>query len=105
MEKQYVEKHDDAYQVAGTRVRLDSVVLAFLDGLSPETMVAECFPTLTLEQVYGAIAYYLAHRSDIDAYLRQGDVEFEALRQTTHRADPVFAEKLAAARRQLQAAH
>jgi len=62
MEKPYVETHDGGHWISGTRVSLDSVVLAFLQGLSPESIAAECFPTLTLEQVYGAITYYLAHR-------------------------------------------
>ena len=99
MEKQYVEKHDEGYWVAGTRVSLDSVILAFLEGLSPETIVTECFPTLTLEQVYGAITYYLAHRADIDRYLDQADAEFEALRQAIRSADPQFHAKLIQARR------
>jgi hypothetical protein len=50
MKKDYVEKHDEGYWVAGTRVSLDSVILAFLEGLSPETIATECFPILTLEQ-------------------------------------------------------
>jgi uncharacterized protein (DUF433 family) len=87
MQKQYVEKRDEGYWLAGTRVSLDSVVLAFLDGLSPETIVAECFPVLTLEQVYGAIAYYLSHRDEINAYLKQAEAEFEALRQATNEAE------------------
>lgn len=100
MEKHYVEKHDEGYWVAGTRVSLDSIVFAFLEGLSPETIVAECFPILTLEQVYGAITYYLAHRAEIDCYLHQADAEFEALRQATRTADPRFHAKLLQARRQ-----
>lgn len=102
MEKQYVENRDEGYWVAGTRVSLDSIIFAFLDGLSPETIVAECFPVLTLEQVYGAITYYLAHRDEIDAYLQKAEAEFEALRQATRKADPQFYEKLIQARRQLQ---
>ena len=102
MENSYVEKRDEGYWVAGTRVSLDSVVLAFLDGLSPETIVAECFPVLTLEQVYGAITYYLAHRADIDRYLQQADAEFDALRHRTRQADPPFYAKLLQARRQFQ---
>ena len=54
MEKAYVEVRDGGYWVNGARVSLDSVVLAFVQGLAPETIVGECFPTLTLEQVYGA---------------------------------------------------
>ena len=59
MEREYIETRDGAYWIAGTRLSLDSVVFAFLDGLSPETIAAECFPVLTLEQVFGAITYYL----------------------------------------------
>jgi uncharacterized protein (DUF433 family) len=62
-ERQYVEKRDIGYRIAGTRVSLDSVIFAFLDGLSPETIVSDCFPVLTLEQTYGAITYYLLPRA------------------------------------------
>ncbi|MCC6124747.1 MAG: DUF433 domain-containing protein [Pirellulales bacterium] len=102
MEKTYVERHDGGYWIGGTRVSLDSIVLAFLQGLSPEAIAAECFPTLALEQVYGAIAYYLANRPEIDAYLKKANVEFDALRQALHSAAPAFSEKLTAARRSMQ---
>jgi uncharacterized protein (DUF433 family) len=101
MGKQYVDKKENGYWIAGTRISLDSLVLAFLDGLSPETIATECFPVLSLEQVYGGIAYYLAHRPEIDTYLEQADTEFETLRRATHQSDPSFAARLANARRQL----
>ena len=99
MNNQYVEQREDVYWIAGTRISLDSVVLAFLQGWSPETIAAECFPSLTLEQVYGAIAYYLGHRSEIDTYLQQAEAEFVALQQTTRQMDQPFHEKLMQARR------
>ncbi|MBV7330619.1 DUF433 domain-containing protein [Chloroflexi bacterium TSY] len=99
---QYIEERDQGLWILGTRVALDSVVFAFRDGLSAETIAAECFPTLTLEQVYGAIAYYLRHRAEIDAYLESEAVEDVAFQQSTRQADPDFARKLAEARRQLQ---
>ena len=105
MENEYVEYRDEGYWIRGTRVSLDSVVLAFLEGLSPETICAECFPTLSLGQVYGAIAYYLAHREQIDGYLQRSDSEFEALRQRTRSADPEFARHWAEARRRIPTAH
>jgi uncharacterized protein (DUF433 family) len=55
MSKEYVTQVHGAYRICGTRVSLDSVVYAFLNGLSPESIV-DSFPVLTLEQVYGAIA-------------------------------------------------
>ena len=103
MEKQYVEKRDKGFWIAGTRVSLDSVVLAFLQGLSPETVAAECFPVLSLEQVYGAITYYLSHKDEINAYLKGSDAEFEVLRQTTNEA--TFSQKMAEARRQMPTSH
>lgn len=100
METQYVEKRDEGYWITGTRVSLDSVVFAFLDGLSPETIASECFPVLSLEHVFGAITYYLAHRAEIDLYLKSTDEEFESLRQTTREVDPQFHAKLIKARRE-----
>lgn len=55
--KTYIEYRNDAYWVKGTRISLDSIAYAFQQGLSPESIV-QSFPLLTLEQVYGAIAFY-----------------------------------------------
>ncbi len=80
MTKQYVEQREGAYRIMGKRVSLDSIVYAFLRGASPES-IAQSFPVLTLEEVYGAITFYLGHQAEIDAYLQQGEREFEELRQ------------------------
>jgi uncharacterized protein (DUF433 family) len=72
--KSYVEHGDGGYWVAGTRVSLDSLVYAFREGQTAES-IAQSFPVLTLEQVYGTIAYYLAHRESIDTYLRQQEAK------------------------------
>jgi uncharacterized protein (DUF433 family) len=89
-----VEQRDGGYWVAGTRVSLDSIVYSFLTGLSPETIVSECFPVLTLEQVYGAIAYYLGHRAEIDAYLKADAEEFEAFREEIRARYPRAARRI-----------
>lgn len=71
MSKEYVEQVEGACRVAGTRVSLDSVVYAFRRGASPES-IQRSFPLLTLEQLYRAIAFYLAHREEVDRYLLAG---------------------------------
>jgi uncharacterized protein (DUF433 family) len=81
MREAYVKKRDTGYWVSGKRVSLDSIVYRFLEGLSPESIATECFPVLTLEEVYGAIAYYLAHRTEVDAYLQEADKEYHAFRE------------------------
>ena len=72
MTKDYVDNVEGAYRVSGSRVSLDSIVNCFHEGLSPES-IAESFPALTLEQIYGAIAFYLANRQMVDDYLREGE--------------------------------
>lgn len=93
----YIEKHDGGYRVRGTRVSLDSIVYRFLEGRTAEG-IAQSFPVLKLEEVYGAITYYLANRAEIDAYLKRAREEFEARRQAARDADPMFYKKLADAR-------
>ena len=99
MTKEYVKKREGAYRISGTRVSLDSVVYAFLRGASPES-IAQSFPALTLEEVYGAVAFYLAHQTEIDAYLQEGEAEFEALRQQARQSNPLLYRKLEEARHQ-----
>ncbi|MBZ5610836.1 MAG: DUF433 domain-containing protein [Acidobacteriia bacterium] len=82
MAKEYIEERDGNYYIAGTRISLDSIVHAFRRGESPET-IFQNFELLRLEEVYGAIAYYLAHQPDIDAYLvRQGEKWAEGKRNS-----------------------
>lgn len=101
MSKLYVEQRDGGYRVAGSRVSLDSIVYAFLSGQTAES-IAQSFPALTLEQVYGAITFYLANRREIDAYLEDAKADFEAMRQASREADPMFYQKLADSRRHTQ---
>ena len=70
-EKSYVRTEaNGALRVGSSRVSLDSVVIGFLQGEAPET-IQRNFPSLSLEEVYGAIAYYLANRREVDAHLRR----------------------------------
>jgi uncharacterized protein (DUF433 family) len=104
MKREYVEERGGGYWIAGSRVSLDSIVYAFLRGASPES-IAHSFSLITLEDVYGAIAFYLAHQSEIDNYLRQGESEFEALRQKVRQVNPLLFKKLEEARQLTQASH
>jgi uncharacterized protein (DUF433 family) len=101
MATEYVEQRDSGYYIKDARVSLDSVVYAFLRGESPEG-IAESFPSLGLEQIFGALAFYIANREVVDQYLREGREEFEALREQARRNNPALYRKLAEAR---QTAH
>ncbi len=76
-ERTYVRVDENGvYRVGQTRVMLDSVVAAFHQGHSPET-IRQQYPALTLEEVYGSIAYYLAHQEEVSAYLKRQDAVWE----------------------------
>ena len=99
--KQYVEQRDKGYWIKGTRISLDSIVYSFLNGESPES-IAQNFPLLSLEQVYGAITFYLANQEVIDIYLEEGEAEFQQLQQTFREKSPLLYQKLKAAQAQKQ---
>ena len=77
---------------------MDSVVYEFLKGETPEGIL-QSFPSLSLEQIYGGIAYYLAHRGEIDDYLERGEARFEELARKSRKANRLLYAKLESARR------
>jgi uncharacterized protein (DUF433 family) len=99
--KQYIKQRDRGYWIEDTRISLDSVVYSFLNGESPES-IAQNFPLLSLEQVYGAIAFYLANREMVDVYLQEGEAEFQLLQQSFRAKSPLLYKKLNAAQAQKQ---
>jgi uncharacterized protein (DUF433 family) len=92
---EYVEQRNGGYYVAGTRVSLDSVVYEFLDGETPEG-IQSAYRALTLEQIFGSLAYYLANRAVIDEYLRQGEIEFDKRYEEAKAQRPAFYAKIEA---------
>jgi uncharacterized protein (DUF433 family) len=70
------------WRIAGTRVSLDSVIYSFWEGATPEE-ICQDFPSLSLPQVYEAIAYYLKQRDKVDAYLQAGRDGAEKLQQSS----------------------
>src|SRR5262249_46368541 len=92
-----VDEHG-VYRVADTRVMLDSVVAAFHQGHSPET-IQQQYPALTLEAVYGSIAYYLAHAAEVDAYLKRQEATWQEARARAEAKSSAVAERLRALRK------
>jgi uncharacterized protein (DUF433 family) len=78
-------------RVGANRVMLDSVVASFHDGCSAET-IAEQYPALSLEEIYGAIACNLRHRDEVTAYRARQDAVWQREREVAQRtASPVVA--------------
>ena len=101
MHGQYIEQRNGGYYVASTRISLDSVEYAFNRGDSPERIL-EAFPLLKrLSRVYGAIAYYLDHKVEIDKHLEDTRREMEASGIPLEQANPALWEKIQRAKAKL----
>ncbi|MBZ5607655.1 MAG: DUF433 domain-containing protein [Acidobacteriia bacterium] len=101
MPKEYVTSDQNVYRVGATGVSLDSLVYLYREGMSPESMV-ESYPTLTLEEVHGALAFYLAHQAEIDAYVAEGDRIAESQHAESRRTNAELIAKLRRARHESQ---
>ena len=95
--KQYIEQRENSYFIKESRVSLDSVVYAFLNGVSPEGII-QSFPVLSLEQIYGAITFYLANKEAVDVYSQEGKTKYEELRLENQNRNKAFYDKLTAAK-------
>jgi len=79
---------DGTIRITGTRVTLDSVLYHFKQGDSPEE-IANKFPAAPLVDVYAVITYYLSHRDELEAYLKQQEAEEDAVVKKLE-ADPQY---------------
>jgi uncharacterized protein (DUF433 family) len=82
------EDSTGALRVGSSRVLLELVIGAFQDGATPEAIVQH-YPSTTLADVYAVIAYYLRHRSDVEAYLHERQRQAAEIRQRieSHQGD------------------
>lgn len=79
---------DGVIRITGSRVTLDTVVSAFLEGATAEEIVQQ-YPSLELADVYAVIGYYLRRRADVDKYLQERQkISQQVRRQNEDRFDP-----------------
>jgi uncharacterized protein (DUF433 family) len=71
---------DGTARIGSTRVRLASVLYHHRHGATPEE-IQKRFPSISLADVYAAIAYYLHHQVEVDAYLADSEEEAERIRR------------------------
>jgi uncharacterized protein (DUF433 family) len=61
------------------RVRLIDVAARYDEGCSPEGILLDFYPTLSLPLVHKAIAFYLEHHDDVRTMLEQNARESQRL--------------------------
>jgi hypothetical protein len=101
MAKEIVEHRHDSFYLIGSRVPLAHIVRQFQNGEPPEAIRLH-FPTLTLEQVYGAITFYLGNKEEVEKDMDEREREEDEF-ENSHPFPPHLHEKLERARQDLLA--
>jgi uncharacterized protein (DUF433 family) len=81
------EDETGAIRVGNSRVLLETVIRAFQDGASPESIMHR-YSTLSLSDVYNTIGYYLRHQAAVEAYLEQRELLAQSVQQRLSEIQP-----------------
>ena len=97
-----VQEEDGTVRITGSRVTLDTIIGAFQKGATAE-QIQGSFPSLSLAQIYGAIAYYLEHEAGVESYLRERRAEGQSIKNEieNHQDAAGFRARIRARRAQL----
>ena len=85
-----IEERKGDYYITQSPITLAAVILRFKEGLSPETIKRDCFPSLPLARIYDAISFYLNHQDQVEAYLEQVRQEDDELQRALLASHPAF---------------
>jgi uncharacterized protein (DUF433 family) len=87
-----IDEHG-VYRVADTRVMLESVIYPYLEGHSVNC-IREQYPALTIEAIEGAIAFFKAHKAEVNSYLARQEKLWEDLRRKQEEENSPLTQKL-----------
>jgi uncharacterized protein (DUF433 family) len=101
MDRGCIEIREGGFYLIGSRVPIDRLVWEYRNGEDPETIQSH-YPTLSLEQVNGAITFYLAHKNEVEQAMEDRRREEDAY-TAAHPTPPDIKEKFARMRQQMPA--
>lgn len=94
----------DDIRVKGTRIGIETILYEHIHRSQSPEAIATRYPSLTLEQVYATITYYLHNREAINAYLEDWLEHGRRMREEQERNPPPVVVKLRALAAQRQQA-
>jgi len=74
-----VQWEDGSVRVQNSRVTLDTIVGRMQRGDTAEE-IHESFPTVSVAQINGILAWYFANKAEADEFLEQNEAEAEKMR-------------------------
>ena len=86
--------------IGGTRIKVENIVACDRDGMDAKAIKEESYPSLTMGQIYSALAYYCDNKALVDALIEDGDRYVEKMRAKLDPYQPGRRERLLARRRE-----
>lgn len=77
-------------RIKGHRISIENLIEPYNAGVAPEVIARDYHPSLTLEQVYATITYYLHNKTVVDAYIERGEKVADAYYQEYLQKGPYF---------------
>jgi uncharacterized protein (DUF433 family) len=93
----------DDVRVKGTRIGIESILYEYVHNARTPEEIAEWFRTVSLEQVYATILYYLRNREAVSAYLTDYLEQSQAAREAYEQNPPPVVSRLRRIKEQLAA--
>ncbi len=84
----------DDIRVKGTRVGIETILYDFIHRSRTPEEIAQSYPSVTLEQVYATILYYLHNKESVSAYIADWLEHGHRAREEQKRNPPPVSEKL-----------
>jgi uncharacterized protein (DUF433 family) len=94
----------DDIRIKRSRIGIESVLYEYIHREQSPEAIAARFPTLTLEQVYATILYYLHNREEIEAYIADWLEYGRRMREEQDRNPPPVVARLRALKAERQKA-
>jgi uncharacterized protein (DUF433 family) len=77
-------------RIKGHRIAIEHVIELHKQGVSAEDIAKVHYPSLTLEEVYATLTYYLHNKAEVEEYDRRGEEIAEAYYQDYRNRGPDF---------------
>ena len=70
MIRDFIERRKTGFYIVGSRVPIDRIVWDYRNGEDSDGIQSH-YPTLSLDQVNGAIAFYLSHKDEVEQVMEE----------------------------------
>ena len=90
----------DDIRLKNTRIGIETILSEYIDRGSTPEQIAQTYTSLTLEQVYATILYYLQNRESISYYLQNWREHGNKIREQQRLNPPPVSLKLKQLRRE-----